>query len=92
MEEEPITLNTARQISDYLKGSNVRTVLILTSGFKSRRIHLIFESVFSQVGIEAYCLPVWGAHRPENWASSWHGMQEVFLQLVKLGYYWVWVL
>lgn len=90
--EEPITLNTARQVSEYLKGRSVKTVLILTSGFKSKRIHLIFSHVLSQTGIATYCLPVWGSHRPENWAETWHGAQEVFLQLVKFGYYWLWVL
>lgn len=90
--EEPITLNTARQVSERLTGRGVKSLLILTSGFKSKRIHLIFSHVLSQTGIETYCLPVWGSHRPENWAETWHGAQEVFLQLVKLGYYWLWVL
>lgn len=84
---EPITLNTARQVGDFLKGTNVKTILILTSGFKSKRLHLIFDRVLSELGIHAYCLPVWGAHRPETWAATWHGIQEVFLQHIKLAYY-----
>jgi hypothetical protein len=88
---EPITLNVARQVGDFLKGTNIKTVLILTSGFKSKRIHLIFKKVLAEVGIDAYCLPVWGTHRPDNWAESWHGIQEVFLQYVKLGFYRLWV-
>ncbi len=90
--EEPITLNAARQVGRYLEGTKVKRVLVLTSGFKSRRLHLIFKKVLSEDGIDVYCLPVWGGYRPENWAQSWHGIQEVVLQLVKLGYYWVWVL
>jgi hypothetical protein len=90
--KEPITLNAARTVADSLKGSRVKTVLIVTSGFKSKRIRLIFSKVLSEVGIDAYCLPVWGAHRPGSWTASWHGMQEVFLQLAKLGYYRLWVL
>lgn len=86
-QEEPITLNAARQVGDFLKGTNVKTVLILTSGFKSKRIHLIFKKVLGEVGIDAYCLPVWGSRTPENWATNWHRIQEVFLQVVKLGYY-----
>ena len=85
--KEPITLNAARTVADHLKGTNVRTVSILTSGFKSRRLHLIFSKVFGEMGVVTYCLPVWGGHRPENWANSWHGIQEVVLQLGKLGYY-----
>lgn len=89
---EPITLNLARQVGDYLRGSEVRTALILTSGFKSRRVHLIFSNVLGKAGIETYCLPVWGNHRPDNWAETWHGIQEVLLQHAKLAYYRLWVL
>lgn len=91
-QEEPITLNAARQVGKYLKETNVKTVLILTSGFKSQRIHLIFKKVLSEVGIDTYCLPVWGSRRPDNWAASWHGIQEVFLQHGKLAYYRLWVM
>lgn len=90
--EEPITLNAARQVGEHLRGTSVKKVLVLTSGFKSRRIHLVFKKVLSVDGIDVYCLPVWGGHRPENWEQTWHGIQEVFLQLIKLGYYGVWVL
>lgn len=89
---EPITLNVARDVGDFLKGIKVRKVLLLTSGFKSKRIHLIFCKVLSEIGIDTYCLPVWGACRPETWTSSWHGIQEVFLQHLKLAYYRLWVL
>lgn len=91
-ETEPITLNVARQVSEHLKGSNVGTVLILTSGFKTKRIHLIFSRILGEQGIDTYCLPVWGTHKPETWASTWHGIQEVFLQHAKLAYYRLWVL
>lgn len=91
-ESEPITLNTARQVSAFLQGTDVRSVLILTSGFKSKRISFIFSTILEQAGIATYCLPVWGAYGPENWTISWHGIQEVFLQRVKLGYYGLCVL
>lgn len=89
---EPITLNAARQVGDFLKGTETGRVLLLTSGFKSRRLHLIFSKVLGELGIETYCLPVWGSQRPETWASTWHGIQEVLLQYAKLLYYRLWVL
>jgi len=84
---EPITLNVALDLADFLKGTEVGTVLILTSGFRSKRLHAVFCSVLDKIGIQTYCLPVWGAHRPETWTRSWHGIQEVFLQHLKLAYY-----
>lgn len=91
-EVEPVTFNLARQVGEHLKGTEVRSVLILTSGFKSKRMHLAFSNVLRKVGIETYCIPVWGSHRPDNWATSWHGIQEVLLQHAKLAYYRLWVL
>lgn len=89
---EPITRNVAYEVGSYLKRTEVSRVLILTSGFKSKRIHLIFKKALSEVGIETYCLPVWGSQRPETWANTWHGIQEVLLQYAKLVYYRLWVL
>lgn len=89
---EPITLNAARQVVNFLKETDVGKVLLLTSGFKSRRLHLIFGKVLGELGIETHCLPVWGSQQPENWTTTWHGIQEVFLQYAKLVYYRLWVL
>jgi len=87
-EIEPITLNAARQVGEFLKSRpDVHSVLIVTGGFKSKRMQLIFSSVLGQMGVVAYCFPVWGTKRPENWTASWHGVQEVLLQYLKLAYY-----
>lgn len=86
-EVEPVTFNAAHQVGDFLKGTNTNKVLILTSGFKSRRLHLIFSKVLGEMGIETDCLPVWGSLQPESWAKTWHGIQEVLLQHAKLAYY-----
>lgn len=89
---EPITLNVAREVKDFLKGTKAKRVLLLTAGFKSKRLLLIFSRVLGEAGLEVCCLPVWGTHRPETWTSRWHGIQEVLLQHVKLAYYRLWVL
>lgn len=89
---EPITLNVAREVRDFLKGTEARKVLLLTAGFKSKRLLLIFSRVLGEADLEVCCLPVWGTYRPETWTSRWHGIQEVVLQHVKLAYYRLWVL
>jgi hypothetical protein len=92
-QEEPITLNVARQVAEHLKSrSNVSSLLILTPGLRSKRTHLVFSTVLVATGIKVSCFPVWGTQNPDNWTTTWHGIQEVCLQHVKLLYYRLFVL
>lgn len=88
--KEPISLNVARQLAHVLQTNKVQSVLIITSGFRSRRTYLVYHSVLAPLGIRVSCLPVFDYSSPSNWTKSWHSMQEVFLQFLKLQYYrWV---
>ena len=92
-EQEPITLNVARQVRDYLVGHDIRSVRVVTSGFRSERTFLIYRSVLEPAGIAFAIEPVFSRNlTPENWTERWHGIQEVGLQFVKLWYYRVFVL
>jgi hypothetical protein len=37
-------------------------------------------------------VPVFGTTTPENWTGTWHGIQDVALQFLKLSYYRMYVL
>ena len=49
-ESEPITLNVARQVRDYLVAHEVRSARVVTSGFRSERTFLIYRSVLEPGG------------------------------------------
>jgi hypothetical protein len=89
---EPYSLNAAYQIRDVLAAGNARSVLIVASGWRSRRSLLVYRAVLKPTGIRVYCLPVFGTHRPENWTASWHGIEAVGEQFLKLQYYRFYVL
>jgi hypothetical protein len=89
---EPISLNAAYQIREFLTQQHIRSVMVVTPGFRSRRSALVYRAVFGQSGIRVSCVPVFGGHFPENWTRSWHGIQIVTEQLVKLLYYYVYVI
>jgi hypothetical protein len=92
-QKEPITLNAALQVASSIKGrENINSAIIVTPGFRSKRTHLIFNSVLKEIGVAVSCAPVWGTSRPDNWTTTWHGIQDVFLQYVKLFYYRLFVL
>lgn len=91
-EVEPYSLNAASQIREALTKENIRSVAVVTPGFRSRRSALVYRAVLGQAGIAVSCVPVFGRRTPETWASTWHGIQEVTEQFLKLLYYRLYVL
>ena len=92
-EIEPITLNAAEQIRDYLTAdTRIKSVIVVAPDFRSRRSLLVYGTVLEKADIRVGCAPVFGATTPENWTDTWHGMQKVILQFVKLQYYRFYVL
>jgi hypothetical protein len=84
---EPITLNMAHQVRDFLVRERLRSVLLVTAGFRSRRSSLIYGPVLEAAGIRVGYVPVFGTKTPANWTRTWHGIQEVTQQLIKLQLY-----
>lgn len=91
-ELEPVTLNVAFQVRDALQDSSVRSVIVVTSGFRSRRSSLVYARVFGEAGIVTYCVPVFGTQTVDRWPATWHGIQHVVEQHLKLLYYRLYVL
>jgi hypothetical protein len=91
-EIEPITLNAARDLLTFLKREHIRSVIVVTPLFRSHRSVLIYSATFESAGIAVRCEPVEGGHGLHTWTRSWHGIQEVAEQFVKLAYYRLYVL
>lgn len=92
VEKEPITLNAARQLGEFLTRERLSVVTVVVPGFRSRRSYLAYMSALTPAGISVRCVPVFGTKAPGNWTDTWHGIQEVGLQFLKLQYYRFWVL
>ena|SRR2546422_3867183 len=91
-EIEPISLNATYQIRDFLTKEHLRSVIVVTSGLRSRRSSLVYHAALNPAGIQVYCTPVFGQHTPENWMDSWHGIEEVTRQFLKLQFYRFYIL
>jgi hypothetical protein len=92
VETEPISLNAADQIRDFLVKEHISSVIVVTPGFRSRRSLLVYSTVLSHAGVAVGCVPVFGLNSVNNWTSTWHGVQDVALQFLKLQYYRFYVL
>ena len=91
-ETEPITLNVARDVQRFLERAEVRSVIVVTPLFRSRRSAIVNASTLGSAGIVVRCAPVEGTRGVGTWTRSWHGIQEVAQQWLKLQYYRFYVL
>lgn len=89
---EPISLSVAYGIRDFLIKEHLGAMIVVTPGFRSKRSALIYETVLARTGITVYCAPVFVGARLEDWAQSWHGIEEVSSEFVKLQFYRFYVL
>jgi hypothetical protein len=85
--EEPITFNTVVDIRAYLLAHHVRSILVVTAGFRSERESLIYDRLLTPAGIHFAMVPVFGRTDVRTWRRSWHGIQDVTLEFGKLWYY-----
>jgi len=86
-EIEPISLNAAFQIRDHLAREHVKSLVVVTRGFRSRRSSLVYRALLDDGGTQVRCDPMFGRTTPERWTDSWHGIQEVVEEFLKLQYY-----
>jgi len=91
-EIEPYSLNAAYQLRDFLTKEHLRSIVVVVPALRSQRSSLVYDAVLRPAGIDVHCLPVFGGHTPENWATTWHGIEVVIQQFVKLQFYRFYVL
>ena len=84
---EPIRLNAAREIRTFMTREHLSSAIVVTSAFRSERSSRIDEAVLPPVGIRVSCAPAFTGASLQDWSRTWHGVQEVTEQVVKLQYY-----
>jgi hypothetical protein len=91
-EVEPITLNAARDVLRFAQASGVKSVIVVAPYFRSKRSALVYAATFGRAGIRVTCDPVEGSPGRDTWTGTWHGLQNVVEQWLKLQYYRFYVL
>jgi len=91
-EVEPITLNAARDVQRFLEREHIRSVIVVTPLFRSRRSALVYAATLGSAGLAVHCESVQTSQGVNDWTLSWHGIQDVAEQWLKLQYYRVYVL
>jgi hypothetical protein len=89
---EPISLNASRDVLRFIEQERIRSVIVVAPLFRSRRSALVYSTTFGRAGVTVTCEPAGDTHRVDNWTRTWHGMQSVVEQGMKLLYYRLYVL
>jgi hypothetical protein len=91
-EVEPISLNAARDVLRFLQQEHIQSVIVVSPLFRSKRSALVYEATVGRAGIAVRCEPVGGTQSVHTWTQTWHGIQNVLQQWLKLEYYRLYVL
>jgi hypothetical protein len=91
-EAEPISLNAARDVLSFARREGIRSVLVVSPEFRSRRSALVYGATLGRAGITVRCEPARGPAGVDDWTHTWHGIQDVAQQWGKLQYYRIYVL
>jgi hypothetical protein len=82
----------ALQVAKFLEDNGIRSVLVVSPGFRSTRSHLVYNHVLGPRGIRVQCVAARAPFSVDDWWHTWHGVQDVWLEFSKLLYYRFWVL
>lgn len=84
------TYEEARLLRDYATARGLNSLLIVTSGYHSRRARWTFERVFRDTGVRVNVVSVEPGQQtpaPSTWWLSPRGWRMVALEYLKLAYY-----
>ena len=89
---EPISFNAARDVLRFIEHEHIRSVIIVSPLFRSQRSALVYTATLGQAGVAVTCAPAGHMDRVDTWTQSWHGIENVLEQGIKLLYYRMYVL
>ncbi|MBA2732949.1 MAG: YdcF family protein [Acidobacteria bacterium] len=86
------TYDEAVRVRDYAQGKGLRSVLVVTSPYHSRRALWVWQRVFRESGIHVGLDPAPTGQQsppPATWWWHWRGWLSVAYEYPKLVYYWL---
>ena len=89
---EPISLNAARDVLRFSQQQGIRSVIVVSPLFRSRRSELVYRATLGKAGVTVRCDVVEGTRDATTWTDTWHGIQNASEQWLKLQYYRLYIL
>jgi len=66
---------------------NIKSAILLSSGFHTRRSYLVYQHVGDSYHIQIYPSACFNSYNLDNWWKQEGGLRDFALELMKLVYY-----
>jgi len=86
---EPITLTAAKGAMEILFKDNVRTAILLSDNFHTRRSFLVYQHIGASLHIKIFQSACFRAYQRDHWWLQEGGVRDFSYELIKLIYYLV---
>jgi hypothetical protein len=83
----PATLNEARFVLTKLTQDGIRSAILLSKGFHTRRSFGVYNQEGARVGVRIIPSPYFTEYKNDNWWKHLQGVRDFFEQTIKLAYY-----
>lgn len=83
----PVTLKEAEVVLKALSKENVKSTILLSSGFHTRRSYLAYQYVGIPLQIKIFPYACFTEYQLNNWWVQEPGVRDFTVELLKLGYY-----
>ena len=85
----PVTLTSARVVLDVVSRENVKSAILLSSGFHTRRSFLAYQFAGIPLQIKIFPIACFTDYEPDQWWTKYDGIRDFCTEVLKLAYYMV---
>lgn len=83
----PVTLTEARVVLDHLSRENVKSAILLSQGFHTRRSYLVYRFAGTSFQIKIFPDACFTEYEPDLWWKNYAGIRDFATETGKLAYY-----
>lgn len=83
----PITLTAARGVVEIISKEDIKSAVLLSPGFHTRRSYLVYQHLCSPFQIKIFPSSCFNSYQLAHWWSQELGLRDFTIELLKLAYY-----
>jgi hypothetical protein len=84
---QPITLTAARGAVEAISKENIKSAILLSPGFHTRRSYLVYQYLCIPFQIKIFPSACFNSYQLDHWWSQENGLRDFAQELLKLAYY-----
>jgi len=85
--DSPITLTEARVVAEAISKDEIKSAILLSPGFHTRRSYLVYQYACNPFQIKIFPYACFDSYQLDHWWSQERGLRHFTTELLKLAYY-----